>query len=91
MKRNVGIVSVDERNEIQTLFERHNGLTELAKILTPENKELYEKLVADLGETTVKLQNWWSRMSQKYNWERDDNGHWEIDFDSCDISLVVPD
>jgi CXXX repeat modification system protein len=91
MRKKVGTVSEDERNEVQLLFERHNGLTELAKILTPENKELYEKLVADLGETTVKLQNWWNRMSQEYNWERDDNGHWEINFESCDILLVAPD
>lgn len=35
MRKKVGTVSEDERNEVQLLFERHNGLTELAKILTP--------------------------------------------------------
>ena len=58
-KRLVGQVTVEEKNEIQMLFERRNGLNELAKILTADNAELYEKLVKDLGETGGKFQNWW--------------------------------
>lgn len=84
----IGQVTVEEKNEIQTLFERRNGLNELAKILTPENEELYEKLVKDLGETSTKFQNWWDRMGQKYQWESVDGGNWEINFDTCEIYLV---
>lgn len=65
MKREVGKVTEQERDEIQTLFERKNGLNELAKILTAENNELYERLVKDLSETTSKFQNWWDTMSNK--------------------------
>ena len=85
----VGQVTVEEKNEIQTLFERRNGLNELAKIVTADNTELYEKLVKDLGETGIKFQNWWDRMSQKYQWESAENGNWEINFDSCEITLVT--
>lgn len=88
-KKIVGQVTVEEKNEIQTLFERRNGLNELAKIVTADNTELYEKLVKDLGETGVKFQNWWDRMSQKYQWESSENGHWEINFDTCEITLVT--
>jgi CXXX repeat modification system protein len=84
----VGQVTPEERNEIQTLFERRNGLNELAKILTVDNQELYEKLVKDLGETTTKYQSWWNRMSSKYNWESTENGNWEINFDTCDVYLT---
>lgn len=52
----VGQVTPEEKNEIQMLFERRNGLNELAKILTADNAELYEKLVKDLGETGTKFQ-----------------------------------
>lgn len=89
IKKNVGQVTVEEKNEIQTLFERRNGLNELAKIVTADNTELYEKLVKDLGETGTKFQNWWDRMSQKYQWESSDNGNWEINFDTCEITLVI--
>lgn len=51
----VGQVTPEEKNEIQKLFERRNGLNELAKILTADNAELYEKLVKDLGETGTKF------------------------------------
>ena len=84
----VGQVTPEERNEILTLFERRNGLNELAKILTADNHELYEKLVKDLGETTTKYQSWWNRMSSKYQWESSENGNWEINFDTCDVYLT---
>ena len=41
-KKLVGQVTTDEKKEIQTLFERRNGLNELAKIVTADNTELYE-------------------------------------------------
>lgn len=88
MKKLVGKVTEEEKNEIQTLFERRNGLNELAKILTVDNELLYEKLIKDIGETTSKFQGWWDRMANQYNWERTENGKWEIDFESCDIFLV---
>lgn len=88
-KKRIGKVTPEERNEIQTLFERRNGLNELANILTADNTELYEKLVKDLGETGTKFQNWWDRMAEKYQWESVENGNWEIDFETCEIFLVT--
>ena len=88
-KKTVGQVTEEEKNEIQQLFERRNGLNELAKILTPDNDALYQKLVKDMGETGTKFQNWWDRMAAKYQWEADENGHWEINFDTCEILLVT--
>lgn len=89
-KKLVGQVTPEERTEIQTLFERRNGLNELAKILTAENAGLYEKLVKDLGETGTRFQSWWDRMEEKYQWESAENGNWEINFDTCEIFLVIP-
>lgn len=88
-KKVIGQVTTEERNEIQTLFERRNGLNELAHILTTENEDLYEKLVKDLGETGTKFQDWWNRMGEKYNWESVEGGNWEIDFETCNIYLVT--
>lgn len=88
IRKVVGQVTIEERNEIQQLFERRNGLNELAKILTADNHELYEKLVKDTGETGTKFQSWWDRMGEKYQWESIDGGNWEINFDTCEIYLV---
>ena len=89
MKKIIGRVTEEEKNEIQALFERRNGLNELSQILTAENEALYEKLVKDLGETGAKFQNWWNRMGEKYNWESAEGGNWEINFETCDIYLVT--
>lgn len=89
MNKIVGKVTEDERDMIQSLFERRNGLNELAKILTVDNPELYEKLVKDMGETGTRFQQWWDEMSRKYQWESTPDGHWSIDFNTCDIYLVV--
>lgn len=86
-RKKVGQVTPEERDEIQTLFERRNGLNELAQVLTADNTELYERLVADMGKTSSLFQNWWDRMSAKYQWEASENGSWEINFDTCDILL----
>ena len=88
-KKVVGQVTVEENNEIQTLFERRNGLNELAKIVTADNTELYEKLVKDMGETSSKFQSWWDTMAQKYQWESAENGNWQINFETCEIYLVI--
>lgn len=89
-KKLVGQVTLEEKDEIQRLFERRNGLNELAMILTPDKEELYEKLVKDMGETGVRFQQWWNTASQKYNWEMTENGNWEINFETCEIFLVTP-
>ncbi|MDR0799394.1 MAG: CXXX repeat peptide modification system protein [Dysgonamonadaceae bacterium] len=86
MKKIIGKVSVEEKNEILALYERRNGLTELAKIVNNDDA-LYEKLIADMGATATKFQNWWNEMSAKYQWESAENGHWEINFDTCEIAL----
>jgi len=83
----VGKVTPEEKLQIQRLFERKNGLAELAKILTVDNSELYEKLVKDMGDTSVKFQQWWDDMAEKYRWERTPNGHWEINFNNGEIYL----
>lgn len=84
----IGKVTEEEKNEIQQLFERKNGLLELAKILTKDNSDLYEKVVQDLGETSTRYQQWWDTKSLKYQWERTPNGHWEINFDTCEVILL---
>lgn len=86
MKKLVGKVTEEEKNVILALFERRNGLTELAKVVT-KSDEIYERLIADMGATSTKFQQWWDDMSQKYQWESSDNGNWEIDFNTCEIFL----
>lgn len=91
MKKLVGKVTIEEKDEIVVLFERRNGLNELAKILTPDNVELYNRLVRDMGETGTKFQNWWDTMSQKYQWEKTKNGRWQINFETCEVYLIDND
>lgn len=87
-KKIVGSVTEEEKTEILRLFERRNGLNELAKILTDDKPELYERLVKDMGETSTKFQQWWDKMSAKYQWESAENGNWEINFQTNEIILI---
>ena len=88
IRKLVGQVTPDEKEEIKALFERRNGLNELAKIVTSDNAELYEKLVKDFSETGIKFQSWWDRMAAKYQWESIEGGNWEVNFDTCEIFLL---
>ncbi len=89
----IGKVTAKERDEIQSLFERKNGLTELIHSLAASDDEIlrngyfYEKIMADLGSTTTRHQQWWDKRAGQYNWENVPGHVWEIDFDSCRIFL----
>lgn len=87
MKKLVGFVTKEERDEIKYLFERKNGLLELINCIN-DSSSIYDKVVMDLGETTTKLQNWWNHYAEFYKWEQVDNGHWEINFETCEIFLI---
>lgn len=89
IRKIVGQVTPEERAEIQALFERKNGLQELAKIVDANNQELYEKLVKDMGETGTKFQQWWDSKAKQYGWESHPKGNWEINFQTNEITLVV--
>lgn len=88
MKRVVGIVSENERDEIRSLHSRRHALVELAQLLTKDNCEMYDKIVADLAETTFQFHEWWNRKAEQYQWEGSKNGHWSIDFENCLIYLI---
>ena len=93
VKKRVGQVSQQERDEIKATFERKNALVELFKTLADAeqvNDALYEKLVADLGKATTRHNEWWAAMRKKYQWESAPEGRWEIDFDDCSIYLLGP-
>lgn len=83
----IGEVSISEKDEIQFLFERKNGLLELAKVIQPEDA-IYDRLIEDISSITAKYHNWWDRMSTKYKWELVDNSNWRIDFDTCRVYLI---
>ena len=89
MKTKVGKVTQEERDEILALFERKNGLMELVKILTTDNQDLYDKVIMDMGATSMKFQKWWEDMANKYGWKSAEGGNWEIDFGTNEIYLVV--
>lgn len=86
-KKRVGKVTPEQRDEIQALFERRNSLKELFPIVPPENKELYERVVADMGETARTFEQWWKDRAEEYGWEGVDGGNWEINFETCEIYL----
>ena len=93
-RKKIGQVSPAERDEIKNLFERKNGLTELFRSLSSSSKDelnqsaLYDKIVKDMGEVSMKFQQWWDLMSEKHQWENVAGYRWEINFDTCEIFLV---
>jgi CXXX repeat modification system protein len=92
LPRVVGRVTPKERDEIQALYERKNGLNELALSLQQSgalaaNDALYEKIVSDIGRTATLSKEWWTKKSKAYGWENVAGCHWTVDFGTCDISL----
>jgi CXXX repeat modification system protein len=93
VRKRVGEVTAQERDEIRSLFERKNALLELFRSLSESNAmndTIYERVVADLGKATTRFTEWWSAKSTQYHWENVAGWQWQIDFDDCSIYLVKP-
>jgi CXXX repeat modification system protein len=92
--RAVGRVTPEERDEIQELFQRKVGLTALVTTLarmestTLESTPLYERVVRDMGETTLAYDGWWEKTAEKYRWTRErPDQKWHVDFATCEVLL----
>ena len=90
-KKYLGTVTSEERDVIRALYERRTGLVELFKVLLDLEKNeadsMYEKVVNDLGQVTIKYNDWWTQMSLKYNWENSKGMQWEIEFETCKVFI----
>lgn len=83
MRNVVGILTEQEKCEIQDLYEKKIALEHLSKIIDAEtNGNLYKKLIKDTGETLRLFQNWWQKTSQVYHWEGE---NWYIDFETNEV------
>ena len=70
IKKTIGRVTEEEKNEIQALFERRNGLNELSQILTVENEALYEKLMKEEKKSVILILLKWKTNYNKENGQK---------------------
>lgn len=85
----IGKVTIEEKEQIYEIYLRRSGLTDLVKILSVDQEDLYEKVIKDLGETNARFQYWWDTMAEKYKWVSVENSRWKIDFNTCEIFLIT--
>lgn len=84
MKKIIGQVTYEEKEQIRILFEKRVALENLLLI---DAKEVQNKIMMDLHQINNKMQNWWNQMGLKYQWPGEENAHWEIDFNTKEIVL----
>ena len=94
MDKSCGKVSEEDRDEIKRLFQRKSALSELFLVLTKADGakliDMYDKILADMGEATFQFHSWWEKMAKRYKWEAVEGANWRIDFDTCEVFLVQP-
>lgn len=98
MKREkVGQVTMEEKDQIQRLYNRKNALREMIMVLQENANNsgkvddvMYEKVMSDIDETQTRFQGWWDQMGMKYQWCGVENGRWSIDFNTGEIFLEYP-
>jgi CXXX repeat modification system protein len=55
---------------------------------TLESTPLYERVVRDMGETTLAYDGWWEKTAEKYRWTRErPDQKWHVDFATCEVLL----
>lgn len=84
MKKIIGQVTYEEKEQISSLFEKKVALENM---LLMDIKEIQNKVILDLHQINEKMQNWWYKMGLKYQWTVEENAQWEIDFNTREIVL----
>ena len=87
-KKLLSTVSLFEKNQIRRYFERNNSLKELKLIVPLEDKTLLKQINKDINQVQLDYQNWWEAKSKEYGWVHDKFHHWEINFDTGDVTIV---
>lgn len=89
MEKIVGNVDKREKNEIIDICEKKMSLDNLVLITKDQDEKLYNKAIDALKDVKQEYDGWWSRMVEKYNFEGDENGHWEVNFQTGQVILVI--
>ena len=89
MEKIVGNVGKREKNEIIDICEKKMSLDNLVLITKDQDEKLYNKAIDALKDVKQEYDGWWSRMVEKYNFVGDENGHWEVNFQTGKVILVI--
>ena len=89
MEKIVGNVGKREKNEIIDICEKKMSLDNLVLITKDQDEKLYNKAIDALKDVKQEYDGCWSRMVEKYNFEGDENGHWEVNFQTGQVILVI--
>ena len=89
MEKIVGNVGKREKNEIIDICEKKMSLDNLVLITKDQDEKLYNKAIDALKDVKQEYDGWWSRMVEKYKFEGDENGHWELNFQTGQVILVI--
>jgi CXXX repeat modification system protein len=91
VKEAVGEVTELERNAIQHLHERRNGLEELLLCVgesSDADRELRERVMRDRAQNDARYSQWWAETAAYHGWKGKPNAHWELDFGTRRVYLV---
>ena len=84
----VWILTEDERDEIEALYEKRIALENLARSMDPNNDAIYEKLFAEYQKTLTAFRTWWQEKSTQYQWRGE---NWRIDFLTKSVIALPPE
>lgn len=95
MKKLLGKVTNEEKEQVMAISRRRNALHELFSSLNSEaatpNNTLYERIVEDIGDTNQRLKDWWITTAKAHNWSFTEKDAWQVEYDSNELYLITED
>ena len=86
----LGIITPEESENARKLLGRKDALKDLVQVIPIQGKSedsLYERIIEDMAETSLKIETWWKTMSKKYGWSYAASDRWYLNTESCEIFL----
>lgn len=88
MKIALTTIDSEETREIINIYKLMNNLKLLSSIIPKSDSILLARNVSDMEECERNFNNWWLKISQKYELNTVPDGKWIIDFKTNIIYLI---
>lgn len=89
MGKLVGQVSEIEKNDMIDICEVKVALDNLEKIVEKDEATLLKQITHERNIADERYNAWWDSIRENYDFEGDERGHWQLDFQTGEVFLVV--
>jgi CXXX repeat modification system protein len=81
----IGEVTIEESQRLLFVYERQKAIMELLNFNAKDIEDIREALLREVQELSGKINEWWTEIRVKYNWQNFEQNRLFHSFDSYEV------